>query len=86
MRNIMVLSQVKNKHESSDDYWIFAASLNLSGYVYKEWNKFTLSVDHVGVLLSNQSDCIASNKNNYNGKVTIEHAYNVNVEEDVTCT
>ena len=66
-----------------DMYCLSTLSLNLPRYVSEEWKNYTLSLNFVGVLLSNQNDGIVSDKINYNGEVATKQAYNVIMEEEV---
>ena len=66
-----------------DMYCLSTSSLNLPRYVSQEWNNYTLSLNFVGVLLSNQNDGIVWDKNNYNGELATKQAYNVIMEEEV---
>ena len=78
----MVLSQDLNNIDPRDGYCLSALSLNLSRNVAKEWNNHTLSLNRVGVLLSNINDDIIWDKNNINGVVRAKQAYSMIVEDE----
>ena len=80
----LILISGKNNHFPSDGYWLFVVSLNLPRHVLEEWNNFTLSMNHIGIILSYQSDYRVWDKNNFNGEVTTKLAYKALVEEEVT--